>query len=139
MKTRKIVAAWTTFLILAIWSMASLAAGSGVKDVTVEQAKQLIQERGGKPDFVVLDVRTPGEFAEGRLPGAVNVDIQAPDFGNRLGALDRGKGYLVYCRTGNRSMKAVQVMQRLGFRSVYHMAEGILRWQKMGFPMTRVS
>ena len=119
--------------------MASLAAGTGVKDVTVEQARQLIQERGGKPDFVVLDVRTPGEFAEGRLPGAVTVDIQAPDFENRLGALDRGKTYLVYCRTGNRSMKAVQVMHRLGFRSVHHMAEGILRWQKMGFPMTRVS
>jgi rhodanese-related sulfurtransferase len=139
MRFRRLIAVWMTMLMLAVGVAAPLAAGPGFMDVTVEKARQLIQERGGKPDFVVLDVRTPGEFADARLPGAVNVDIQAPDFQNRLGALDRGKTYLVYCRTGNRSARAIQAMQRLGFQSVYHMTEGILRWEKKGFPLSRPS
>lgn len=139
MRLIRLTAVWMAMLLLTAGLTAALAAGPSVTDVTVEQARQLLQERGGKADFVILDVRTPEEFAGGRLPGAVNVDIQAPDFQSRLGALDRGKTYLVYCRTGNRSARAIQVMQRLGFRSVYHMTEGILRWEKKGFPLSRLS
>ncbi len=139
MKLIRMIEIWAVLLMLAAGLTAVLAAGPGVTDVTVEQARQLVQERGGKADFVILDVRTPEEFAGGRLPGAVNVDIQVPDFQSRLGALDRGKTYLVYCRTGNRSARAIQVMQRLGFQSVYHMTEGILRWEKKGFPLSRSS
>jgi rhodanese-related sulfurtransferase len=126
-----------TLLMLAVGTRLLLAAAPAFMDVTVEQARQAIQERRGKADFVVLDVRTPEEFANGRLPGAVNLDIQVPDFQSRLATLNRGKTYLVYCRTGNRSARAIQVMKRLGFQSVYHMAEGILRWEKKGFPMSR--
>jgi phage shock protein E len=139
MRLRRLITVWTATLILAMGATALLAAGPATKDVTVAQARQLIQDRGGKADFVVLDVRTPEEFANGRLPGAVNVDIQAPDFQSRLAALDRGNTYLVYCRTGNRSARAIQVMQRLGFQSLYHMTEGILRWEKKGFPVSRAS
>ena len=139
MRLRRLITVWTATLILAMGATALLAAGPATKDVTVEQARQLIQDRGGKGDFVVLDVRTPEEFANGRLPGAVNVNIQVPDFQRRLAALDRGKTYLVYCRTGNRSARAIQVMQRLGFQSLYHMTEGILRWEKKGFPLSRPS
>jgi rhodanese-related sulfurtransferase len=133
------MAAWAILLMLAVGMQGRLAGGAAITDVTVEQARHLIQERSGKADFVVLDVRTPGEFAGGRLPGAVNLDVQASDFEPRLGALDRGKTYLVYCRTGNRSAKAIQVMQRLGFRLVYHMSEGIVGWEKKGFPVSRAS
>ncbi len=139
MRFGRLITIWAATLILAMGATILLAAGPATKDVTVEQARQLLQERGGKADFVVLDVRTPEEFANGRLPGAVNVDIQAPDFQSRLGALDRGKTYLVYCRTGNRSARAIQAMQRLGFQSLYHMTEGILRWEKKGFPVSRQS
>ena len=139
MRLRRLITVWMALLMLAVGARVLLAAAPAFMDVTVEQARQAIQERGGKADFVVLDVRTPEEFANVRLPGAVNVDTQSPDFENRLAALDRGKTYLVYCRTGNRSARAIQVMKRLGFQSLYHMAEGILRWQKMGFPLSRPS
>jgi len=69
----------------------------------------------------------------------VNLNLLAPDFESRLRALDRGKTYLVYCRTGNRSVKAIQAMERLGFRSVYHLYEGIVGWQKKGLPLSRAS
>jgi len=128
-----------TVMVLSLGAIAPLAAGTRVTEVTVNQARELIQQRARDAQFVILDVRTPEEFAEGHLSGAVNVNLVAPDFERRLGALDRAKTYLVYCRTGNRSVKAIQSMARLGFRSVYHMFEGIAGWQKKGFPLSRLS
>jgi phage shock protein E len=108
----------------------SLAATARAADVSVEQTRELIRERGGTTGFVVLDVRTPAEFADGHLPGAVNLDIRAHDFLTRLGELDRGKSYLVYCRSGNRSTKAVQTMEQMEFPRVSHMREGMIGWEK---------
>ena len=104
--------------------------------MTAEQARKLIQKDAGKAEFVILDVRTSQEFAQGHLLGAVNVNLLAPDFESRMAAFSRGKSYLVYCRTGSRSAKAVQIMQRLGFTSIYHMSQGILGWTQGGFPLT---
>jgi rhodanese-related sulfurtransferase len=129
----------TTALAVLLGATAPLMAGTRTTEVTVSQARDLIQKSAGDAQFVILDVRTPEEFAQGHLSGAVNVNLMAPDFERRLGALDRGKTYLVYCRTGNRSAKAIQIMGRLGFRSVYHMSEGIVGWQKKGFPLSRPS
>jgi rhodanese-related sulfurtransferase len=108
----------------------SLAVVARATDVSVEQARELIRERDGKAGFVVLDVRTSAEFAGGHLPGAVNLDIQARDFLTRLEGLDRGKSYLVYCRSGNRSAKAVEAMEQMEFPKVYHMREGMIGWEK---------
>ena len=133
----QIAVVWITLCVLSLAAASPLAAGTGLTDMTVDQARELMQRRAGQTDFLILDVRTPEEFAEGHLSGAVNMNVLAPDFTSRLATLDRGKTYLVYCRTGNRSTKAVQAMQRLGFRSVNHMVEGILGWQKQGFPVSR--
>jgi len=129
----------TTALAVFLGATAPLVAGTRFQEVTVNQARELIQKRARDAQFVILDVRTPEEFAQGHLSGAVNVNLMAPDFERRLGALDRGKTYLVYCRTANRSAKAIQIMSRLGFRSVYHMSEGIVGWQKKGFPLSTSS
>ena len=131
------LAAWVAVLALSLAAVAPLVAGTRFTDVTVDQARELMQRRAGKTDFIILDVRTPEEFAEGHLTGAVNMNVLAPDFAARLGTLDKGRTYLVYCRTGNRSTKAVQAMERLAFQSVYHMVEGIVGWQKKGFPVSR--
>lgn len=133
------VTLWATILALVLGATAPLAAGTRVTEVTVNQARELIQKRAGNAGLVILDVRTPEEFAQGHLSGAVNVNLMAPDFDRRLGALDRGKTYLVYCRTGNRSTRAIQAMHGLGFRSVYHMFEGIVGWQKKGLPLSTSS
>jgi phage shock protein E len=127
-----------TVLVLSLGA-AALVASNQFLEVTVDQAREMIQKRGGTTDFIIMDVRTPEEFAEGHLPGAVNVNLMAADFERRVGAMDRGKTYLVYCRTGNRSAKAVQAMGRLGFQSVYHMFEGIVGWQKKAFSVSKSS
>lgn len=66
-------------------------------------------------DTVILDVRTPEEFAEGHLVGAENIDVSADDFDDRVARLDTDAPIVVYCRTGNRSADAVERMERLGF------------------------
>jgi rhodanese-related sulfurtransferase len=130
-------AIWVVCGLLGLTGAVPLVAGSPIMDVTVDQAQTLMQQRARQEGFVVLDVRTPGEFREGHLAGAVNVDSLAPDFAARLTAMDRAKSYLVYCRTGNRSTKAVHTMKQLGFRSVYHMNDGIVGWEKKGLALPR--
>jgi rhodanese-related sulfurtransferase len=115
------------------------AGGSPITNVTVGKAQKLIKEHTGKADFVILDVRTAEEFAEGHLAGAVNLDVQSPDFEKRLRLLDRNKNYLVYCRTGNRSRRATLAMEALGFRSIFHMNEGIVMWKQQNLPLVRPS
>lgn len=84
------------------------------------------------PDTVILDVRTPAEFAEGHLPGAVNLPVESPDFAAQLATLDPGAGYAVYCRSGNRSQAALAIMQQSGFTNAYHLGGGIGAWQQAG-------
>lgn len=99
------------------------------------QAREMIGGQAGKADFVILDVRTPGEFRSERIDGAVLVDYNSGTFRSDVGALDRGKTYLVYCRTGNRSSGAIRVMKEEGFRNLYHLDGGILGWKEAGFPV----
>ena len=64
---------------------------------------------------IILDVRTPEEFAAGHLDGAILVDIKDPSFDTKLAALDPSVSYVVYCRSGNRSAQAVERMKAAGF------------------------
>lgn len=69
-------------------------------------------------DTVIIDVRTPEEFATGHLVGAINIDVQAPDFRDRVMALDTGGEYFIYCRSGNRSGQAITQMFQMGFTNM---------------------
>jgi phage shock protein E len=85
-----------------------------------------------RPGTTILDVRTPQEFAQGHLPGAVNIDVSSPDFRERIGQLDPTAPYAVYCRSGNRSAAAVAQMTEAGFTGAYDLAGGIVDWQQAG-------
>ena len=69
---------------------------------------------------VVIDVRTPAEFAEGHLAGAENIDIMAPDFVQQVQDFDREATYYLYCRSGGRSGRAADVMRKMGFDKAYN-------------------
>ena len=66
-------------------------------------------------DAIILDVRTPEEFAAGHLEGAILVDIKDASFDSRIAELDPTVRYVVYCRSGNRSAQAVERMKAAGF------------------------
>ena len=69
-------------------------------------------------DTVVIDVRTPAEFASGHLKGAVNIDLSSPEFSARIAELDPAGDYVVYCRSGNRSATATSYMKDAGITKV---------------------
>jgi len=101
------------------------------------EARDLLGKRSGDPRFVLLDVRTQKEFDAERIEGAVIVDYNSPSFRDKIAKLDRGKSYLVYCRTGNRTNGAVKVMRELGFPNVSVLPGGITSWKEAGFPTAR--
>ena len=83
--------------------------------------------------IVILDVRTPEEFAAGHLKGAKNIDIKQPDAYSKLDKLNTKTTYLVYCRTNHRSGMAVEYMMQKGFKKVYQMMDGFPGWAANNF------
>ncbi|MBU3645809.1 MAG: rhodanese-like domain-containing protein [Candidatus Nanopelagicaceae bacterium] len=78
----------------------------------------------GEPGVVIVDVRTPEEFAAGHLQGAVNLDVSAATFDSQISALDKNVAYAVYCRSGNRSTIAVGKMSDAGFTNLFNFNKG---------------
>ncbi len=74
--------------------------------------KKQLQE---SPNAILLDVRTTGEFSNGSIPGALNVDFLSPGFAKTVGQLDQDVTYFLFCRSGNRSGQACKTMHRMGF------------------------
>ncbi len=106
-----------------------------IKDLPAKATFDLIQKNKDNLDFVVLDVRTPGEFSDGHIENAINVDYNSETFRKELEKLDKSKTYLMHCRSGNRSSKAIPTMEELGFLKVYHMDDGMNGWKAEGFPV----
>ena len=77
----------------------------------------------------VLDVRTPAEFAQGHLPGAVNLDVEDPTFPDMIAKLDPAADYAVYCRSGNRSRAAMEYMTKAGVTHTVGLEGGIGAWK----------
>ena len=78
-----------------------------------------------KGEVQLLDVRTPGEFASGSIPGAANMDFLGLDYWDQFDALDKQKPTFVFCRSGRRSVRTVMFMKNGGFAEVYNMDGGL--------------
>ena len=111
-------------------------AGNGIfKQILPAEAKNLLEDQRANPDFVILDVRTAAEFQAGHLAGAQNIDFYAPTFAADLAKLDKTNTYFVYCRSGNRSGKTLQLMERLRFTQASHLQGGLVGWHNAGLPV----
>jgi len=132
-----------TSLLLALALAAGCSSGSSpppttqVLPLTVQEADTMIADHAGDPDFVILDVRTPGEFAAGHLEDAVNLDFNSGTFDTDVGALDKSKTYLVHCAAGSRSAMATADMLTMGFGDLYDMVDGFSGWVAAGLPWTQ--
>lgn len=102
-------------------------------DLTVEAYERMAAE----PGVVLLDVRTPEEFAAGHLKGAILIDIKSPDFAKKIGELKKDATYLVYCRSGRRSVTACNEMSAQGFGKLYNMLGGTLAWSEAKKPVEK--
>lgn len=99
--------------------------GAVIKTISAKEATQLMHD---VTDLQIIDVRTPGECAQGMIDGAIQIDISSPDFEKKIDALAKDGKYLVYCRSGARSARAQGVMQGKGFTTVYNLAGGYMGW-----------
>lgn len=101
-----------------------------IQDIGVKDAA----ERVKRGDVTVVDVRTPGEFREGHLDGARNVNLFGTRFEDEVASLPRDKPVLVYCRSGRRSAEVADILKKEGHQ-VLHMHEGVAGWQKARLPL----
>jgi rhodanese-related sulfurtransferase len=100
------------------------------KDVSASDAKKLIEKNLSNKNFHIIDVRTADEFSQGHIENATNIDFYQSDFASKISALDRSSIYLIYCRTGGRSTKALDVFKQYNFKEVYNLIGGYTEYTK---------
>ena len=106
-----------------------------LQNISADSAYAMMQRNADNPNFVVLDVRTPGEFQSGHLANAIDIDFRASDFKQKVAELDKDKTYLIHCRSGNRSGQALPVLKELGFKKIYHLNRGMIEWNERDLPV----
>ena len=107
------------------------ACGSSSNAITNVDASTVLTTVS-QPGVTVVDVRTPEEFAAGHLEGAVNMNVEGPDFSTQIATLDTTGSVAVYCQSGRRSAIAADQMASAGFTSIVNLQGGIADLQSAG-------
>ncbi len=125
---------WITLAVVLLTGLSLRAEeDKGYKNVGVAEFAKLSADKAN----VVIDVRTPAEYAAGHIAGAVLIDWNAPDFAQKIGVLNRSKTYLVHCASGGRSAKACEKMSKLKFTNCVNLEGGFKAWEKAGKPVAK--
>lgn len=112
---------------------ASAAVAAAPEKVNTKIAPADYQSKfGAGSDHILIDVRTPEEFASGHIPGSVNIPVDS--LGQRLSEVPQDKPVVLYCRSGNRSGQAAQILDQAGYSQIYDLG-GIVTWQQQGYPV----
>lgn len=115
------------FSLFFLFALFSVNAQTATKIKTVEVAA-FAKEIKTTPKPQILDVRTPEEFSEGHIDKATNIDWQNENFVKNTENLDKNKPVYVYCKSGRRSLKASEKLEELGFKKIYNLDGGYLKW-----------
>lgn len=126
---KRISIIFVTFFALAVFGV-SLSFAGGARNIGSAEAKALIAKNSR---LVLLDVRTPEEFRQAHLRGALLIPLG--ELERRVQEIPRDKPLLVYCSVGARSVSAAGFLASKGFREVYQMSDGLVGWYKNGFPI----
>jgi rhodanese-related sulfurtransferase len=113
-------------------AVAAVDANSAAVTLPAMLSPQDYQASYADSDHLLLDVRTPEEFAEEHIAGAVNISLQT--LPQRLSEIPGDKPVIVYCRSGNRSAEAVNLLRQAGYTAVTDMG-GIIAWKNAGLPV----
>jgi len=102
-------------------------------------AREFAQQIKENPKALIVDVRTPEEYAQGHLANSVNINWYGKDFMEQLSTYDRSKVIFVYCLSGGRSAEASHLIRNEGFKKVYELEGGIMKWRAANLPETKES
>jgi thioredoxin len=122
------------FLIITIVSLSSCTNGQNAKYNL--SAVEFDTEIKTHPIAPLVDVRTPDEFSKGHLQNALNIDWNGNSFDSEISKLDKSKPVFVYCLSGGRSGQAAAKMRADGFKEVYELQGGIMKWRGANLPET---
>ena len=86
---------------------------------------------------IIVDVRTPKEFAGGHIAGSVNINLYDDDFAKQIQKLDTAKTVYLYCGSGGRSSEAAEIFFKSGFKKINNLENGIREWNEMNLPVEK--
>ncbi|WP_194767124.1 rhodanese-like domain-containing protein [Tamlana sp. I1] len=118
-------------LMLTFFSCNQLASQDGYSDLDAQAFNKAVAE----DSMLLIDVRTPKEFEAGHLKNALNIDFLADDFAENIKKLNSEKPVYIYCRSGKRSKKSVEIFQKAGFTQIYNLDSGFLGWKSENLPI----
>ncbi len=107
----------------------SCSSGQTQKDYTKLAATDFLKQIEKKENVQLIDVRTPEEFSKGHLINSLNINWNGSEFESQILNMDKSKPVYVYCLSGGRSAQAVNKMQSLGFKEIYELEGGIMKWR----------
>ena len=124
---------------IALLAILFNSCGSGQTNSTTKtnlSAIEFAEKLKEMPTAAILDVRTPDEFSKGHLANALNYDWNGNEFDKQIATLDKSQPVLVYCLSGGRSSSAATKMRSEGFKTVYELDGGIMKWRGTNLPET---
>ena len=101
------------------------SSSSGYRQISMDEAVKMMRD---EKDYIILDVRRPDEFAEGHIPGAINVPNEEIGTAEISELPNKSQLILVYCRSGRRSKEASEKLVKLGYTNIVEFG-GILDWK----------
>ncbi len=110
-----------------MFSFLSKLFGGGVKidSISTKELEQLLKHK----DSILIDVRSPAEYAQGHIPGAKSINLYDSTFSEKITKLDKSKNYYLNCKSGARSYMACRSFKKQGFENVWNVSGGIMAWQ----------
>ena len=100
-------------------------------NISPNKLKEIIDK--DNPIDILIDVRTLEEVNDSQIPNSINIDYYHNSFEKSLDSLDKNFNYFIYCRSGNRSMKTVNILKSKGFENAFNLQGGIIAWKEEGF------
>lgn len=103
-----------------------------VPTVDADDVKKAIDS---KESFVLIDVRTAGEYERGKIEGSIHIPVDEITCKIETSVPDKSTKVYVYCLSGSRSVHAVDTMRNMGYTNVFDVSHGLLAWRVKGFPV----
>lgn len=99
------------------------------QNIEVEKVKKMME----KNDVKIIDVRLKEDYDKEKIEGALNIFFGDYDFDEQVDELSKDNKYIIYCQVGVGSLKAIGIMEDLGFEELYNMSGGLKKWKEMGY------